>query len=617
MIDTVRILDLSVSADALLSHERLLFPLPIDEQTGAVLDLPRTAQERGLRFTLTPTIKGDRLRCELRGSLHRYYNQGRHNADAFTAADLLATLDELVTSFGINPALSRLNNVEFGVNVALPFPVSQVLSNLIGYKYRPFTKEWGSGFHYYQCQTQRYVLKLYDKGSQYRPIDQSLPPHLLRVEVKVLKMEYLTRQGVRLDYLTDLLHTTNYERLGTLLVETFEEVLFDEPTLRTAPLSDRDRNMYKDGSNVRFWAIPEGLSGKEYDRHQKGLKRVEQRFRALVKQHRPGDDWQATTAALIGQTWQRLTLVDEPLRARIDAWLAYWQRPEANRKPANQPEPCPKLTGPTEPIRHPTCSVVTNSSTGFEAEKCPILTGYIGVTTAKNCPKLTGYIAGSDAENCPIGTERSAQPPGRGTVADEAQICPKLTGAEKPEMSDINPLSTKLISDKVPSAETGSSIGFVGRGTPTSHPSECVRPPAGPGFGSRSVSVPDQPAEPIATPGRNASRKRPTASQLRADEDLLSTVNAGQRAYAKGSQEDQAERAAHNLRNADSNPRNNLARRLRRIARTPALFPLSTTLHLTPDQERLLAYWQGTPYEIRLDAEEPKPGPSAAERMTE
>ena len=129
MFDGIKILNVSVSADTLLTNARLLFPLSIDEQTGAVLDRPRRANDRGLTFTLTPTKTGTgrtigRLRCELQGSLHRYGRGGIHNADDFTAADLLATLDELITTFGINPFTSRLNNIEFGVNVVLPFPVA-------------------------------------------------------------------------------------------------------------------------------------------------------------------------------------------------------------------------------------------------------------------------------------------------------------------------------------------------------------------------------------------------------------------------------------------------------------------------------------------------------------
>jgi len=55
---------------------------------------------------------------------------------------------------------------------------------------------------------------------------------------------------------------------------------------------------------------------------------------------------------------------------------------------------------------------------------------------------------------------------------------------------------------------------------------------------------------------------------------------------------------AHNVRNTDSNPRNNLRRSIERIAKEPSLFPLDAILTITSDQKRILEYWQGTQYDI-------------------
>lgn len=319
MFDGIKILDLSVSADTLLLNDRLLFPLSVDEQTGAVLDRPRRATDRGLTFTLTPTKAGDRVRCELQGSLHRYGRGGLHNADSFTVNDLLLALDQLVTTYGIDPFRSRLNNVEFGVNVILPFPVSQVLDNLIMYKYRPFTPQQDSEFPFYQCLTQRYAIKLYDKGHQY-----GLNAHVLRVEVKVLKMEYLTRRGIRLDWLADLLNTDTYGKLGALLVEVFTEILFDEPTINPANLTIRKQDIYQKGRNPRSWTIPDNVPEHDRPRIWKQLQRAEKSFRALLNQHRAGSDWQNHTAALISQTWDRLTVVSDELLTRISEQYTVW-----------------------------------------------------------------------------------------------------------------------------------------------------------------------------------------------------------------------------------------------------------------------------------------------------
>lgn len=512
----IKLLNLSVSDEVLLQNPRLLFPLAVEEQTGDVLNQPRRANDRGLTFTLIPRQTGG-YRVELKGSIHRFSRGGVHNADDFTAADLLAALDEFVTTYGVNPFTSRLNNVEFGVNVVLPFPVSVVLSNLISYKNRPFTKEPGDGFAYYQCQTQRYVVKLYDKGSQY-----DLPDNVLRVEVKVLKMKYLTRRGIGLDCLADLLNVANYVPLGALLVETFTEILFDEPTINPAKLTDNERDVYQNGRNPRFWSIPDDLPAIERPRQWKRLQRAENAFRALLSKHRRGDDWQSIAATLINQKWERLTILDDDLPKRIDAVKTAWN-------------------------------------------------------TGNNCDKTVMNVS----IKCPLLTGVSEPNGGRETLPAITEKCPLLTGSKKGEMSIINPLSIVLKLDNDPNQYTDLNAGR-----------ETI--PTTPNNSDKTV---------IKGPIPKQRTNRPTANQLRGNPNLLAEVEQGRKRYAKGSKENEFKRAAHNLRNDESNGRNNLVRRLqKRMAiqegKPLPLFAPKEVIRLTPDQWAALDYWKGTEREV-------------------
>ncbi|RIV27379.1 hypothetical protein DYU11_03445 [Fibrisoma montanum] len=87
---------------------------------------------------------------------------------------------------------------------------------------------------------------------------------------------------------------------------------------------------------------------------------------------------------------------------------------------------------------------------------------------------------------------------------------------------------------------------------------------------------------------------------LRTDDDLLMSLSPQFRQYGKGSKEDPFSRVAHNIRNRHSNPRNNLARRLRRLLKTPGLFPSAEVIRLTDEQRAELDHWKGTPYEVRF-----------------
>lgn len=579
MTDGIKILDLWVSVAALLTNDRLLFPLPIHEQAGAVLtDLKRYATDRGLTFTLIPSKAGDRMRCELQGSLHRYGRGGLHNADQFTVRDLLAALDQLVTTYGIDPFRSRLNNVEFGVNVLLPFPVSRVLNNLISYKNRPFTKEPGSGrsdarFDYYQCHTQRYVVKLYAKGQQYPEIaGPGRAGHLLRVEVKALKMEYLTRRGIHLDTLADLLNVANYGALGALLVEVFSTILFDEPTISVDHLTTKERDTYQNGRNPRFWSIPDDLTGKDYERSRKALQRTEQRFRTLLDKHRAGGNWQRETAALIGQTWQHLTTTDDDLLTTIEQRRAVWQMLRNV-----------KVDDPTQPRQ-----------------------------TANNEPE-----------------------PGRETLPAKPQKCPKLTGVsddvEKGELSQINRLSVVLIRDNDPPQPTDTTGGretvatAPGSGETTGHFADGPLPPL---VGQRSRTdeptgaaavVAGESGEPrrfcivtgLDITHQRAGSRFVTPSTVRQWYDLdraAFDALAGQYLTPKqagANLDKQGYHIAHNIRNAYTNPRNNPVRVLKKYGpvvegQTLPLFTAADTVRLTDRHLTALDHRRGTPYELRL-----------------
>jgi hypothetical protein len=66
----------------LLNNDLLLFPLPIDENGGEILNKTRTSEHLGLIFI----IKNNNVK--LMGSLHKYFNRGLHNFNDFHFTDL-------------------------------------------------------------------------------------------------------------------------------------------------------------------------------------------------------------------------------------------------------------------------------------------------------------------------------------------------------------------------------------------------------------------------------------------------------------------------------------------------------------------------------------------------
>ncbi len=59
---------------------------------------------------------------------------------------------------------------------------------------------------------------------------------------------------------------------------------------------------------------------------------------------------------------------------------------------------------------------------------------------------------------------------------------------------------------------------------------------------------------------------------------------------------------AHKVRNQDSNPRNNLKRRVRKYIGCQTLFNMNDFLKLTKEQKEMLSFWKGTRHEIHIDS---------------
>lgn len=57
---------------------------------------------------------------------------------------------------------------------------------------------------------------------------------------------------------------------------------------------------------------------------------------------------------------------------------------------------------------------------------------------------------------------------------------------------------------------------------------------------------------------------------------------------------------AHRLRNLDSNPRNHLRNKIKKLKSQGSLFPIDKMIVLTKEQKELLKFWKGSEYEIEI-----------------
>lgn len=272
MIDYIKILNLAVSSTDLEHNEYLQDSWIIGSQNGEVL----TQQTN--YFGLTFSIKNTNVR--LSGSIHKYKNNGLHNHNDFTKTQVNEVINELSKKFEIDLQNSRLNNLEFGVNVVLPFEPKIVLDRLITHKGEPFTREVEEGKIYYQCKRSQFIIKIYDKGLQYQQVS-----NILRFELKVLKMQFFKTKGIEVSVLADLLNDGIYPKFGGVLKAYFDEILFDE-SINLKDLNATERDIYLRGQNPKTW-----ITDNRTANQQKELQRLKESFLKVLEKYRTGENF--------------------------------------------------------------------------------------------------------------------------------------------------------------------------------------------------------------------------------------------------------------------------------------------------------------------------------------
>lgn len=262
MIDYIKINNLLIGPKI---QNLLDFEIKVNQQTGEELTAKKkSAYLKNLVFTITP---GERY-AKVRGSIHKYSNNGDSNNNRFTFEMFLRVADELKEY--ISPD-DIINILEFGVNIHTPFDPSVFINNLIAHLNKPFNKTINPGIEYSQVEYSHFVLKIYNKGLQQGPKGSNI----LRVEVKYLKMQRLFENGLKW---SDLSNLKTWGYLGEALQKKFNEVIYYDPSINLNQVPEREREVIKRGNNPFYW---KSLSGPHVSRMRK-------QYQNLIKKYGNG-----------------------------------------------------------------------------------------------------------------------------------------------------------------------------------------------------------------------------------------------------------------------------------------------------------------------------------------
>ncbi len=259
MIDYVKFVLKGINPQQLIDNPLLSFFDKIERRTGE-LGGYQESKYKGLLFKVyyEKDSKQWYNRITLEGSLHKYWNNGRHNFNDFSIMDLFSVLKSLKEDFGIEPKNCYINQIEFGLNFIVPFDVKTFLSYCIMHKTTMFkwckTNKKGN---YILAEYQRYAFKLYDKATQYRNQNYKIDNEILRIEIKHKNMQDL-RSKYSIFSLDDLLNF-GIEKITSSINKKWNDVIFFEKEIFKNSKYEFKYN------NINFW---EDLSYANFKYHR-------------------------------------------------------------------------------------------------------------------------------------------------------------------------------------------------------------------------------------------------------------------------------------------------------------------------------------------------------------
>lgn len=180
---------------------------------------------------------------EVSGSLHKLFNDGKHNFNLFSKNDLIETVNGLRSALGINPWELKISGLEFGANITPPLDSKRIIDNALMYKGSAFESKFHSDEgRYKQVELSEYRVKLYDKRLHYESQGYEVCKETLRFELNYNTMRRVN--AYKVFYLEDL--KENMHNLIEPLLNAWDNVLLFDPTIR-------QEEMILKYNNINFW----------------------------------------------------------------------------------------------------------------------------------------------------------------------------------------------------------------------------------------------------------------------------------------------------------------------------------------------------------------------------
>ncbi|WP_034042196.1 hypothetical protein [Wocania ichthyoenteri] len=249
MIDGIKLLCISTTPKDWLHNPLLQFQSKLNENTGEISDV-KYAFYKGLFFKIVPSTVSNHFHLIIRGSLAKYYNNGKHNAFDFDMNMLEETINELQNTFKVKPDKAILQNFEFGANINPNKPIKTIIRGIRAWQNNCFSSlKTEEIFDGKQLKRQEYIYKVYDKGI----VSPDTPENLLRIELAVKSTKLAKKHNIKV--LADVLNPDNLNSIKPLLIDVWGDMIFYDKGAKLREMTPQQRQkwlFYLDASN---WVI--------------------------------------------------------------------------------------------------------------------------------------------------------------------------------------------------------------------------------------------------------------------------------------------------------------------------------------------------------------------------
>jgi hypothetical protein len=257
MIDFVKVI--TKQPNSILNNNYLDFKGTFKQNGGEISNKYETIY-KGLKFEYYENSEV----LLIKGSLHKYFNNGLHNYNDFDYNALNTVLTDISLKFNLCLDSCYLQNIEFGLNIEPPIKTNDLLINLLLHRSEILKNISITNGFFKQAVYSQFIIKAYNKAMQYKLTDE-----IFRFEIKIIKMQKIKHLNIRtLDDLKNKNLLMAFYKV--LLNEWLNVTQFEQPNKKSSIKAIiKDKKFYQ-WQNPNYW---QSLSKQAKNRQKKNFKK--------------------------------------------------------------------------------------------------------------------------------------------------------------------------------------------------------------------------------------------------------------------------------------------------------------------------------------------------------